>query len=86
MLVKDNDQFMIRLRKDVSFLNKPIIKNKLEKIPDNSFLLIDTSRAEFIDKDVIDVIKEFNKHAALKNINVELKTNPNNPLHSLLLN
>ena len=86
MLVKDNDQFMIRLRKDVSFLNKPIIKNKLEKIPDNSFLLIDTSRAEFIDKDVIDVINEFNKRAALKNINVELKTNPNNPLHSLLLN
>ena len=86
MLVKDNDQFMIRLRKDVSFLNKPIIKNKLENIPDNSFLLIDASRTIFIDKDVIDVINEFNKRAALKNINVELKTNPNNPLHSLLLN
>lgn len=86
MLVKDNDQYMIRLRKDVSFLNKPIIKNKLEKIPENSFLLIDASRTVFIDKDVIDVIKEFNKQSVLKNINVEFKTNPNNPLHSLLLN
>lgn len=86
MLVKDKDQYMIRLRKDVSFLNKPIIKNKLEHIPDDSFLLIDTSRADFIDKDVIDVIKEFNKHAQLKNINVEIKTNPHNPYHALLFN
>ncbi|MEY3921311.1 MAG: hypothetical protein RL634_1072 [Bacteroidota bacterium] len=86
LLIKDNDHYMIRLRKDVSFLNKPIIKNKLEEIPEHSFLIIDASKTAFIDKDVIDVIREFKKQSVIKNIKVDLKTNPNNSFHSLLLN
>jgi MFS superfamily sulfate permease-like transporter len=61
------------LRKDVSYLNKPIIKNKLEQVPANSSVLIDAARADFIDKDVIEVIEDFMKRAHLKNIYVELK-------------
>lgn len=72
-IVNDNDRYLFRLRKDVSFLNKPIVKNKLEKVPENSYVLIDTSRADFIDKDVIEVIEDFMLHAHLKNIRVELK-------------
>jgi MFS superfamily sulfate permease-like transporter len=72
-IVHDQNKFLFRLRKDVSFLNKPIIKNRLEKVPANAFVLIDTSRADFIDKDVIEVIEDFMLHAPLKNIRVELK-------------
>ena len=36
-------------------------------------MLIDISRADFIDKDVVEVINDFMKHASLKNIKVEIK-------------
>jgi len=73
MVVHDANNYLFRLRKDVSFLNKPIIKNKLEQVPEDAFVLIDATRADFIDKDIIEVIEDFMKHAPLKNIKVELK-------------
>jgi MFS superfamily sulfate permease-like transporter len=72
-VVNDANNYLFRLRKDVSFLNKPIIKRKLEEVPENAFVIIDTSRADFIDKDVIETIEDFLIHAPLKNIKVELK-------------
>ncbi|MDF2186968.1 SulP family inorganic anion transporter [Paraflavitalea sp. CAU 1676] len=72
-VVNDENKYLFRLRKDVSFLNKPIIKRKLEEVPADSYVLIDAARADFIDKDVIEVIEDFQKHAPLKNITVELK-------------
>jgi MFS superfamily sulfate permease-like transporter len=72
-VVNDDNKFLFRLRKDISFLNKPIIKNKLEQVPPNSFVLIDASRADFIDRDVIETIEDFMLHAPLKDIRVELK-------------
>lgn len=72
-VVNDTNRYLFRLRKDVSFLNKPIIKRKLEEVPDNSIVLIDASRADFIDKDVVEVIEDFMISAPLKNITVELK-------------
>ncbi len=74
MVVNDLNRYLFRLRKDVSFLNKPIIKNKLEEVPENSYVLIDASRADFIDKDIVEVIEDFLIHAPLKNITVDLKT------------
>lgn len=73
-VVHDNDKYLFRLRKDVSFLNKPIIKNKLEQVGEDSKVVIDAMRADFIDKDVVEVIEDFMMHAPLKNIDVELKT------------
>lgn len=72
-VVHDANKYLFRLRKDVSFMNKPIIKNKLEEVPENAYVLIDASRADFIDKDVVESIEDFMKHAHLKNITVELK-------------
>ncbi|HSC36284.1 MAG TPA: SulP family inorganic anion transporter, partial [Chitinophagaceae bacterium] len=73
LVVSDGTNYLFRLRKDVSFLNKPIIKNKLETVPEDASVLIDATRADFIDKDIIEVIEDFMKHAPLKNIRVELK-------------
>jgi MFS superfamily sulfate permease-like transporter len=72
-VVNDNNKYLFRLRKDVSYLNKPIIKRKLEEVPADSYVFIDAARADFIDKDVVEVIEDFQKHAHLKNIRVELK-------------
>jgi MFS superfamily sulfate permease-like transporter len=82
--VNNEHQYLVRLRKDISFLNKPIIKNQLEKLPSNSAVLIDTSRADFIDQDIIEAINEFREHAHLKNIQVEVKKNINNPMQDAL--
>ncbi|GAA4738265.1 SulP family inorganic anion transporter [Flavisolibacter ginsenosidimutans] len=76
-VVNDQHHYLFRLRKDVSFLNKPIIKNKLEEVPENASVLIDASRADFIDKDVVEVIEHFLVHAPLKNIHVEVKYSGN---------
>jgi len=72
-VIVDGNRYLFRLRKDVSFLNKPIIKHKLESVPENSYVLIDTSKADFIDLDIVDIIEDFLLHAPLKNIRVEVK-------------
>ena len=45
----------------------------------NSFLIIDITRAEFIDRDIIDTLNDFLKHAHLKNITVQIKQSVHNP-------
>lgn len=84
MVVHDASHYLIRLRKDVSFLNKPIIKKKLEDVPGNASVLIDATRADYIDKDVIEEINNFLCHAHLKNIRVEIKKSAHRPMHRLL--
>jgi MFS superfamily sulfate permease-like transporter len=84
MIVSDGNKWLVRFRKDVSFLNKPIIKEGLESVPNGSFVLIDLTRADFIDKDIIDVINEFMQHAALKSIRVEIKKSQYKALHQLV--
>jgi MFS superfamily sulfate permease-like transporter len=69
----------------VSFLNKPIIKNKLETIPPGSFTLIDATRADYIDKDVIDEINQFIEFAALNQIRVEIKKKNYNHFHRMII-
>ncbi|MDQ6814586.1 MAG: SulP family inorganic anion transporter, partial [Bacteroidota bacterium] len=83
-IVNDHNRYLVRLRKDVSFLNKPIVKQKLEEVPSNSFIVIDVTRADFIDKDIIEEINIFLKHAHLKNIKVEIKKSVYKSMHTLL--
>lgn len=68
--VVDNNNYLIRFKKDISFFSKPKLKALLSKIPDNSNLAIDMSKAEFIDKDILDTVNEFMVGAESKNINV----------------
>jgi MFS superfamily sulfate permease-like transporter len=83
-VVNDHNKYLVRLRKDVSFLNKPIVKQKLEEVPENSFIIIDATRADFIDKDIIEEINNFMLHAHLKNIKVEIKRSEHKQVHSLI--
>jgi MFS superfamily sulfate permease-like transporter len=83
-VVNDKNNYLFRLRKDVSFLNKPILKTKLEQVQHDSYVLIDAMRADFIDKDVIEMINDFMRHAHLKNIRVEIKRSTNKPMHQLI--
>jgi MFS superfamily sulfate permease-like transporter len=84
LMVSDKNQYLIRFRKDISFLNKPIIKEKLESLPANSQVVIDIKKADFIDKDVIDEINDFLCHAHLKNISTTINLNEYNSNHLLI--
>jgi carbonic anhydrase len=58
----------------------------LEEVPANAYVLIDATRADFIDKDVIETINEFMQHAHLKNIRVEIKKSATKTTHHQLNN
>lgn len=73
LTVNENGRYLMRFRSEVSFLNKSFIRNWLETIPENSHLYIDASKANFIDQDIIEDIRDFKKHAFLKNIELEVR-------------
>jgi carbonic anhydrase len=76
LIVHDNNNYLFRLRQHVAFLNKGIIRKELEKVPENAYVIIDATKATFIDRDVAEEIEDYVLHAPLKKIKVELKMNP----------
>ena len=63
----------IIFNRDVSFLNKAALVILLESIPRWSHLVIDGKNARFIDHDIAELLREFEKEAELKNITVDFK-------------
>lgn len=72
-VTKDKKNYLIRLRYNVSFLNKSILRETFARIPENSYVIIDGSGAGFIDQDIIETIETFLKAAPGRNIHAELK-------------
>ncbi|MBS1773135.1 MAG: SulP family inorganic anion transporter [Bacteroidetes bacterium] len=63
----------LTLAQEVSFLNKASIKQTLESMPSGISLIIDASQTEYIDFDVLDIIRDFQKSKAPeKNIKLSL--------------
>ncbi|MFN3841578.1 MAG: SulP family inorganic anion transporter [Cyclobacteriaceae bacterium] len=71
--VNEGNNYLIRLLKDVSFLNKALLRNTFRTIPDGSYVIIDGSRSTFIDKDILETIEDFQQSAAGRNITVEIR-------------
>ncbi|MBA2562561.1 MAG: SulP family inorganic anion transporter [Chitinophagaceae bacterium] len=69
----EGDIIKMRLAEEVSFLNKAAIRETLDHIPENSTVVIDASHTDYIDFDVLELIKEFRDiKAPLKNIKCRL--------------
>lgn len=67
------DATTLKLAQEVSFLNKGSIKKTLDAFPENSTIILDATEAEYIDYDVLEVIREFHDvKAPEKNITVSL--------------
>lgn len=63
----------LTLAQEVSFLNKAAIKETLNHLPNGSNVIIDASHTEYIDFDVLDVIRDFaHSRAKDKGINLSL--------------
>lgn len=73
-VINDGSNYLLKLKKEVSFLNKLKVKNTLSAIPNNSYLLIETTSANFIDLDVQEEIVEFISTCKARNIRLEIKS------------
>ena len=56
---KDGDIIHIDLAQEVSFLNKAAIKETLQNIPEQSFVIINASNTVYISHDILSMINEF---------------------------
>ena len=72
----DNDtdeRLHLRLPEHVSFLNKASIVTTLEQLPSGSRVLLDGSRSDVIDHDVLEAIEAFRQAAPARGIELELR-------------
>lgn len=72
-LTLEGNHALIKLRKDVTFLNKPLLRKILGGLPENAEVIIDGTRAEFIDLDVLGCLLDFCVNAKAKGNTVHLR-------------
>lgn len=72
-LTQHGPHYLLRLHKDVSFLNKALLRKYLAEVPDNSDLRIDGAKAQFIDLDILETIADFLLAAPDRGITVEIQ-------------
>jgi MFS superfamily sulfate permease-like transporter len=71
-LTQDGSHYVISLNKDVSFLNKALLRKFILGIEADSTVVIDASKAGFIDPDIVETIESFLTTAPDDNIKVQL--------------
>jgi len=66
---REGESILIHLSEEVSFLNKASIKLTLEHLPENSTVIIDAYDSQYIDYDVLELVRDFRDvQAPLKKI------------------
>ena len=66
---KEGEAILIHLSEEVSFLNKASIKLTFEHLPENATVIIDAYDSQYIDHDVLELIRDFKEvQAPLRNI------------------
>jgi MFS superfamily sulfate permease-like transporter len=73
VLAQHGDHYLLTFRKDVSFLAKVPLKHYLQQIPDGATLIVDATRADFVDHDVRELLDTFAEEAPPRGIAVEVR-------------
>ena len=68
LVTEHNGNYLVKLQKDVSFLNKAPLIKELGLIPDGSKVVLNATMARFIDHDIQEVLNDFISSAESKNI------------------
>ncbi len=71
-IIRDGNDFFVRFAKDVTFVQKSILRRTLARIPDHSRVFIDGGGAMFIDFDIRDVVEDFIESARRRSIDVSV--------------
>jgi MFS superfamily sulfate permease-like transporter len=69
---KDLD-YLFQFTKNASFINKNEFRRKLRNLPDGASVLIDGTRALYIDHDIMETLHDFQHLAPYKNIKIQTK-------------
>lgn len=72
-MVQTGDHYVLSLNKDVTFLNRARLRQYFNQIEENSTVLIDGSKTQFIDHDILETIHDFMLSAQDSNITVEAR-------------
>jgi MFS superfamily sulfate permease-like transporter len=72
-VVSRDSNYLFRFTKDASFVNKNEFRRKLRQLPEGSKLLVDGTRALFIDHDIMEILDDFRQMARHKNIEIDVK-------------
>lgn len=70
-VVDDGETWLLRFNKDMSFVNKTELKGRLRSIPDRARLIIDGTKALYVDVDIYETLKEFETAATFRGIEIE---------------
>jgi MFS superfamily sulfate permease-like transporter len=70
-LTRDGRNYLLRLQKDVSFLNKALLRGYLDQIEPNSYVIVDARRAQFVDQDILETLCDFHQAASDSDITIE---------------
>ena len=70
-LHQEDSHYTLILHKDVSFLNKALLRALLFQVTENSTVTIDAHKAQFIDHDIREIFQDFLATAPDDNITVE---------------
>lgn len=71
--MEKGEQVVIRLSRDVSFLNRAAIRQTLQELPEGIHITIDARDTIYIDDDVLELIREFvSTTAPLRNIHASV--------------
>lgn len=71
-LTQDGPHYVMSFNKDVSFLNKALLRKFILHIEGDSTVTIDARNAQFIDHDILETVEDFLVTAADENIKVEV--------------
>ena len=69
----EGNEITIELSEEVTFLNKAAILNTLKELPEDAKVIIDATRTQTIDYDVIEIFEDFKENAKFKNIELTFK-------------
>ncbi|MCC6848753.1 MAG: SulP family inorganic anion transporter [Deltaproteobacteria bacterium] len=70
-LVNEGDDWLLRFNKDASFVNKAKLKDVLRSIPDGAAVIVDGTKALYIDHDIYETIHDFDASAPHRGVSVE---------------
>lgn len=73
VIVNEENRYLLRFHKDVSFLHKERLNEAFAVIPEKSYVIIDGSAQVDVDQDIEELIREFVKKCQLSGGIVELK-------------
>jgi MFS superfamily sulfate permease-like transporter len=76
LVTKDKSSYLITFLKDMTFLQRPALKEALRQIPDGSYVAIDQRRIAFADHDIETLIANFSHESRARDIRLDVLHSP----------